>query len=78
MTIALGVWRVGQKPPLFDPIKERETFLEARREFMEPGTSSTQIPQGIHRNNDSIIRGENVDQGTLRNFLESFLKLVHD
>jgi len=36
-----GVRRAGQKPPPFDHMQERETFLKARREFTNPTTSSS-------------------------------------
>lgn len=35
------VRRAGKKPPLFDPVKERETFLKARREFTDPRSLSS-------------------------------------
>jgi len=75
-----GVRRAWKKPPLFDHVQERETFLKARREFTDPRVSSSQIPKGIYQNIDSseISQDTNFDPGTLRNFLESYMKLVRD
>lgn len=80
MTCAPWVWRAWQKPPPFDPIKERETFLEATRKFEDSGASSSQNPQRTIQNNDpsGISQGKDGYQGTLRNFLESCMKLVRD
>lgn len=59
------VRKAEQKQPPFDPLKERETFFEARREFADLS------------NMDQGKSYSHVD-GNLRNFLESCIKLIRD
>lgn len=69
----LWVKKADPNHPLFDPIQERDTFLEARRDFTDFGASTSQNQQG----NGQIVDSER-NEGTLRNFLESFIKLIRD
>jgi len=72
------------KQPPFDPLKEWETFFEAKQVFADPGVSTLQNPQGastIHRSDPSREdQGKNPshEEGSLRNFLESHMKLIRD
>lgn len=76
------VRKAKQKQPLFDPLKERETFFEAIREFVDHGYLTSQNPQGasqvIHSDLSKMDQGNNSSHmdGNLRKFVESCAKLI--
>ena len=71
--------RTGEKNVGFDLHKEKETFMEARNNFMSPGASTSQNPMLIVSRNEKpedFTATQDLDPIMLKSFLQTCVKLL--
>ena len=71
-----GVRKAPAKVPTFDIEREKETFMEARRDFAAPSTSVAPTQQ--HQQQSQPQEASMGKAGTLSSFLQSCMKLLRN
>ena len=70
------VWKAPEKIPAFDIEREKETFMEAKRDFAAPSTSVAHAQQ--HQQQSQLQEALTDKVSTLSSFLQSCLKLLRN
>ena len=75
---SLEAWvrNTPEKIPSFDVDREKETFMEAKRDFADPGTSVATAHQHQQQSQSQEASPDQVS--TLTSFLQSCMKLLRN
>ena len=75
-SIEAWVRKTSENIPAFDVDREKETFMEARRDFDDPGTSVATTQQHQQQSHSQEASPDQVS--TLTSFLQSCMKLLRN